>query len=107
MADNVEFDEHLFRKAAQKTGHVQDRITGIIDRLSTSIAARGNCWGNDTIGRNFANGPDGSGGYTTTRDNLIKGARNVAGTFENFSEGQTETADLLRDMEHGNRDGIR
>ncbi|MEU2103158.1 hypothetical protein [Nocardia sp. NPDC019255] len=104
MADNVEFDEHLFRKAAQKTGHVEDRINGIIDRLSASIAARGNCWGNDTIGRNFANG---SGGYTTTRDNLIKGARNVAGTFQNFSEGQTKTANLLRDMEHGNRDGIR
>ncbi|UGT70016.1 hypothetical protein LTT66_07550 [Nocardia gipuzkoensis] len=107
MADNVEFDEHLFRKAARKTGHVQDRVNGIIDRLSTSIAARGNCWGDDTIGRNFASGPDGQGGYTTTRDNLISGARNVASTFENFSEGQTETADLLRDMEHGNRDGIR
>ncbi|MGV9723241.1 hypothetical protein [Nocardia beijingensis] len=107
MADNVEFDEHLFRKAARKTGHVEDRINGIIDRLSASIVARGNCWGNDTIGRNFANGPDGSGGYTTTRDSLINGARNVAGTFENFSKGQTKTANLLRDMEHGNRDGIR
>ncbi|MGQ4618080.1 hypothetical protein [Nocardia sp. R7R-8] len=107
MADNVEFDEHLFRKAAQKTGHVEHRITGIIDRLKASIDARKDCWGNDSIGRNFANGPDGSGGYTTTRDNLIQGGRNVAGTFRNFSDGQTKTANLLRDMEHGNRDGIR
>ncbi|MFD4405904.1 hypothetical protein ACFWPH_24405 [Nocardia sp. NPDC058499] len=104
---NVEYDEDAFRGAAAKTGAVRDKIQGVVDTLQTSIASRGAPWGTDSLGDTFANGQNGNPGYTTARDNLIEGAENVAGTFDSFHDGQVESADLLRDMEDGNRDGLR
>ncbi|MFC9432304.1 hypothetical protein [Nocardia sp. NPDC057030] len=106
MADKVQYDSDLFFKAAKKTGDARDRINTVLHTLQASINARGNPWGNDTLGRNFANGPDGSGGYTSSRDNMITGAQNIAGSLDNFSTGQTKSAKLLEKMEHGNRDGF-
>ncbi|MEU1985389.1 hypothetical protein [Nocardia sp. NPDC019395] len=104
---NVEYNEQAFRRAGAKTGAVRDKIQGVIDTLESSIASRGAPWGTDTLGDTFANGQNGNPGYTTARDNLVEGAGNVAGTFGSFHDGQIESADLLRDMEDGNRDGLR
>ncbi|WP_280431517.1 hypothetical protein [Nocardia brasiliensis] len=106
MADKVQYDSDLFFKAAKKTGDARDRINAVLHTLQVSLSARGNPWGNDTLGRNFANGPDGSGGYTSSRDNMITGATNIAGSLDNFSSGQTKSAKLLEKMENGNRDGF-
>lgn len=107
MADKVEFDEGLFRKAAQKTGHVHNRIEAVLDTLEASINARGKPWGTDTIGHTFEFGEGGSGGYKTSKTKLVEGGHNMAGSFENFSTSQTKSANFLRDMENGNRDGVR
>ncbi|QBS42951.1 hypothetical protein [Nocardia sp. CS682] len=106
MADKVQYESELFFKAAKKTGDARDRINGVLNTLQSSINSRGNPWGNDTLGRSFANGADGSGGYTSSRDNIIMGAQNIAGSLGNFSTGQTKSAKLLEKMERGNRDGF-
>lgn len=106
MAEKFQYDSDLFLKAAKKTGDARDRINTVLHTLQSSINARGNPWGNDTLGRNFAKGPDGAGGYTSSRDNMITGAQNIAGSLDNFSTGQTKSAQLLEKMEQGNRDGF-
>ncbi|MFI6046315.1 hypothetical protein ACIA8C_32175 [Nocardia sp. NPDC051321] len=106
MAEKIQYDSDLFFKAAKKTGDARDRINTVLHTLQASLNARGNPWGNDTLGRNFAKGPDGTGGYTSSRDNMITGAQNIAGSLDNFSTGQTKSAELLEKMEHGNRDGF-
>ncbi|MEU7142916.1 hypothetical protein ABZ942_25965 [Nocardia sp. NPDC046473] len=100
MADKFQYDSVLFYKAAQKTGDARDRINTVLHTLQASLNARGNPWGNDSLGRNFATG------YTSSRDNMITGAQNIAGSLDNFSTGQIKSAELLEKMEHGNRDGF-
>ncbi|MCA2210175.1 hypothetical protein [Nocardia rosealba] len=107
MADKVEFDEHLFRGAAAKTGHVNDRVTSIMDTLKASVESHHGCWGHDTIGTTFANGQDGSGGYTKSSKLLTDNGDAVAEGFANMSQSQTESAEFLHNMELDNRYGLR
>ncbi len=104
---NVEFDSGLFFKAADATGRVHDRIKGVLDTLTASTASREGCWGTDTLGANFYYGPDGDNGYESSRDNTVDSATGMATGMNNLSTGQHESAVLLRDMELGNRDGLR
>ena len=97
MADRVEADAALFRQAALKTGHVRDRVNGVLDTLQTSLAGRGTPWGDDKIGKQFADGPD---GYLVALTKLTTGTTNMALTFGNFSDGQIQSADLLQSMDH-------
>lgn len=103
----VEFDSGLFFKAADATGRVRDRIQGVLDTLATSTASREGCWGTDTLGANFLYGPDGDNGYDSSRENTVDNADSMATGMKNLSTGQYESAVLLRNMEQGNRDGLR
>lgn len=106
MSDRVDYNDEAFRLAAERTGGVRDRINGVIGRLETTINGRGEPWGSDSLGRSFADGQDGNG-YVLSKGNLLGSARNVAGTMGSFHDGQVESANYLRDMEDGNRDGLR
>ena len=100
----VEYHESEFRAAADATGGVRDKVQDVIDTLTRSTASRGEPWGNDELGNSFATGDS---GYRTARGNLVTGARNVVGTLDQFHDGQVDSANMLRDMEDGNRDGFR
>lgn len=79
----------------------------MLDTLATSTSSREGCWGSDTLGRNFFCGPDGDNGYESSRENTVDNAGSMATGMKNLSTGQHESAVLLRDMEQGNRDGLR
>lgn len=104
---NVEYSEENFRRAAEKTGGVRDKLNGIIDNLESTTSGRGKPWGTDPIGVAFGDGQGGNPGYVESRDNLLTGSRNVAATFGNFYDSQVESANYLRDNEDGTRDGMR
>ncbi|MFI5715600.1 hypothetical protein [Nocardia sp. NPDC051750] len=106
MADRVDYNDEAFTAAAERTGGVRDRVNGVIDTLTTSINGRGEPWGNDTLGNSFLNG-EANDGYSSGKTNLFASARNVAGTMGSFYDGQVESANYLKDMEDGNRDGLR
>ncbi|MBF6356149.1 hypothetical protein IU449_16645 [Nocardia higoensis] len=91
----------LLDKAAQATGEVRDRINGVLSTLAASLAARGEPWGNDKLGKQFAEGDQ---GYVKSKENLEKSAGNMAISFGNFSKTQTDAARELRKMERGNGD---
>lgn len=105
--ENVEYSEDAFRRAAEKTGGVRDKLNEIIDTLANNTNARGEPWGTDPIGNAFGQGQGGNPGYVVSRSNLLTGSRNVAATFGNFRDSQVDSANLLRDTEEGNRDGLR
>ncbi|WP_067574569.1 hypothetical protein [Nocardia acidivorans] len=104
MNDRLKNYTDLLRTAATKTGKVRDGIEQIVDTLVTTANGRGEPWGDDTLGAGFANGDN---GYLKSRNNILDGADNMAGTFGNFSKGQTESADYLAAMDHGNGDGFK
>lgn len=106
MGDRVDYNDEAFRAAAERTGGVRDRINGVISSLESKINGRGEPWGSDSLGRSFAVGQAGNG-YVPSKKNLLDSARNVSGTMGQFHDGQVESADYLRDMEDGNRDGLR
>ncbi|WP_067819137.1 hypothetical protein [Nocardia inohanensis] len=91
----------LLTKASQKTGKVRDNIERIIDTLESSTASRGAPWGDDSLGNGFAGGDQ---GYIASRKNMLEGGGNMAGTFGNFSKGQSDSAAKLQRMEDGNRE---
>ncbi|NKY88771.1 hypothetical protein [Nocardia veterana] len=107
MADRLEAEAELFRKAAYRTGDVRDRINNVLNTLRANLAARGNPWGTDSIGHQFAHGAGGEGGYLDSKKNMIQGAENVAGTMDSFHQGQIKSAEYLESMERRNRDGFR
>ncbi|MGW0183530.1 hypothetical protein [Nocardia sp. NPDC003345] len=106
MGDRVDYNDEAFRAAAERTGGVRDRVQGVIDNLELRINGRGQPWGNDSIGQNFANGQN-NDGYRSGKTNLIDSGENVAASLDSFYQGQIESADYLQDMEDGNRDGLR
>ena len=50
---------------------------------------------------------DGENGYLKSSDNIVKGARNMSGTFGNFSKGQQDALELLTRMDDGNGDQVQ
>ncbi|WP_330183408.1 hypothetical protein OHB26_07000 [Nocardia sp. NBC_01503] len=104
MNDRLQSYKDLLRTASNKTGAVRDGIDTIIDTLITTTNGRGEPWGNDTMGKGFA---DGDNGYVKSSGNIIDGARNMSGTFANFSKGQKDALELLTRMDDGNGDQFK
>ncbi|RDI46125.1 hypothetical protein [Nocardia mexicana] len=94
----VELDPERFRKASTKTGDVRDKIKDVIDTLKGSLDS-GSPWGNDKIGSQFYDGPN---GYGVTRKNLYDNAGNFQTTFGDFSKGQTDAATKLENQDRAN-----
>ncbi|MEU7142922.1 hypothetical protein ABZ942_25995 [Nocardia sp. NPDC046473] len=97
MADEkFEFHPDEFRTAAGKTAHVGDRITDVVNNLTSTLAGRGSPWGDDKMGNQFANGPGGSDGYHSSKKNLVDGTTGMAGTFKDVAANQRKVADQLQ-----------
>lgn len=106
MSERVELDPDRLRQAAQKTAHVRDRIDTVMGTLRTSLAGRGQPWGNDKIGDQFYNGADGNGGYDASVTNLDTSTSNISTTFGNFSYNQASTAGYLETQDQHNGEGF-
>lgn len=106
MAPKLEFDADLFRAAAHKSDAVRDKIEAVLSTLKSSIDGRDGCWGDDTLGSNFANGPGGDDGYLKMKSSTTINAKAMADGMGKFSEGQTDAAAKIDKMEHGNREGF-
>ncbi|WP_156959404.1 hypothetical protein [Nocardia sp. BMG51109] len=98
----VELDPDKFRTAAGKTGDVRDRIQGVLDNLSASLDP-GSPWGNDKIGSQFHDGPN---GYGASKKNLFENGGNFQTTFGRFSDGQRDAATKLESQDQANGRGI-
>ncbi|WP_280266719.1 hypothetical protein [Nocardia wallacei] len=94
----VELDPERFRKASIKTADVRDKIKGVIETLQSSLDS-GSPWGNDKIGSQFYDGPN---GYGVTRTNLYGNAGNFRTTFGEFSQGQQDAATKLENQDRAN-----
>ncbi|MFF2552688.1 hypothetical protein ACFVUS_16905 [Nocardia sp. NPDC058058] len=99
MNDRLESYKDLLRTASNKTGIVRDGIDRVVDKLVADSTGRGEPWGNDTMGAGFVSGDN---GYGKSSINIIQGARNMSGTFGNFSKGQQDALELLTRMDDGN-----
>ncbi|WP_227998526.1 hypothetical protein [Nocardia australiensis] len=104
MSDNLKHDAELFEKAAHKTGYVRDRVNSVLSTLEGSLHGRGKPWGEDKLGDQFFEGDQ---GYKVSREKLFTNIKNAAASFDNFSNGQTTSAELLRKMDHSNSDGFQ
>ncbi|GAB0106450.1 hypothetical protein JMUB6875_54350 [Nocardia sp. JMUB6875] len=103
MSGRLEAYEDLLTTAAGKTDKVRDGVEKVVSTLVSAAEGRGEPWGNDTLGGNFANGDQ---GYLASKKNILEGAGNMAGTFGNFSDGQRKAAEELKKMDHGNGEGF-
>lgn len=100
MAAKVGASASELRSAAGKMDQLNVRITGILNRLESSLAAKGQAWGNDSYGAAFAEGDQ---GYQAAHENLKTGFKHLATTFKSYSDGQNDAATVLDGMEHRNR----
>ncbi|GAB2562191.1 hypothetical protein [Nocardia heshunensis] len=104
MSGRLESYRDLLLKASEKTGEVRDGINGVVNTFNGQSDALGTPWGNDSLGNQFANGDQ---GYLASKDNIVKGATNMAGTFANFSKSQKDSADKLEATEEANRQAFQ
>jgi len=93
----VQISPEKLRSASVKTGDVATSIADVIGTLTAALAARGDCWGNDSIGSQFANGAN---GYLDTKKNMITGAGSFKKTFDSYSKGQSDSANNLEGTDH-------
>ncbi|MFI6046321.1 hypothetical protein ACIA8C_32205 [Nocardia sp. NPDC051321] len=97
MADETfEFHPDDFRAAAGKTAHVGDRITDVVNNLTSTLSGRGAPWGDDKMGKQFADGPGGGDGYHSSKKNLVDGTTSMAGSFNDVAANQRTVADKLQ-----------
>lgn len=106
MANEIEIEVAKLRTAAGKTQDVRDHIEQVLTRLHAKTSGYGDCWGDDSLGEQFAGSGSGDG-YVAAHDNMVTGARNFSTAFQQFSDGQNDSATYLETMEHGNTDGFR
>ncbi|MBF6235803.1 hypothetical protein [Nocardia otitidiscaviarum] len=107
MTQPLEVYTEQLRNAATATGTVQTKLDAVLTTLKAAINGRGEPWGDDEIGTNFADDANGQDGYRTTRDDYLSSLANMATTFESFSAGQTKAADYLEAQDKANGDQYR
>ncbi|MFJ9362877.1 hypothetical protein ACIRRA_00445 [Nocardia sp. NPDC101769] len=103
MSGRLESYHDLLVTASRATGVVRDGIQGVVHTLESSADALGTPWGSDSLGSQFANGAQ---GYLASSKNIRDGAKNMAGTFANFSTSQQASADKLLQTEQANADAF-
>ncbi|MFE3222514.1 WXG100 family type VII secretion target [Nocardia sp. NPDC059228] len=94
MVDKVEVDPELLRQAAVKTDYVNSRLRSVVDGLMGSLSAKGEPWGNDSYGEEFAGSEDGSG-YKAARKTLKDLSDTLAKNAETNSDGQNQSGKKL------------
>ncbi|MBL1075209.1 hypothetical protein JK358_12480 [Nocardia sp. 2] len=104
MSGRLEAYKDLLRTAKSRTTTVQEGLESVLATLEGALGGRVAPWGDDTLGNNFSNGPE---GYLASRDNMVRGARNMAGTFGNVADGQADALELLSRMDGGNAGAYR
>lgn len=104
MSEKLGHDADLFEKAAERTDAIRDRVNSVRSTLEAALRGRGTPWGNDKLGEQFAEGPN---GYKVARGQLIGNIKTTSTNFGNFYTGKTDTAKVLRRMDQSNGDGFR
>ncbi|MEU1429307.1 hypothetical protein ABZ412_19720 [Nocardia sp. NPDC005746] len=94
MTDKVEVDPELLRQAAVKTDHVNARLRTVVDSLMATLGGKGEPWGNDTYGEQFAGAEDGSG-YKAARKTLKNLSETLAKNAGDNSDGQAKSGKQL------------
>ncbi|MVU78986.1 hypothetical protein GPX89_17250 [Nocardia sp. ET3-3] len=104
MSGRLESYHDLLITASRKTGDVRDGIQGVVDTFESSADGLGEPWGSDSLGKQFA---EGAQGYLASKKNIVDGAKNMAGTFANFSKSQHDSAVELEKKEKENADQFK
>ncbi|GAB3207313.1 hypothetical protein [Nocardia tengchongensis] len=94
MTDKVEVDPELMRQAATKTDHVNTRLRSVVDTLMATLGGKGEPWGNDSYGEQFAGAEDGSG-YKAARKTLKSLSDTLAKNAGDNSDGQAKSGKQL------------
>ena len=68
-----EVDTAKLRKHAGEFPGLADQLSGVHRRLSDALDAAGNCWGDDPVGRSFAEGHAHAAGSTLDRMGALPG----------------------------------
>ena len=93
-------DPEAFRKAANVTRGVSDKLSGIWNDLATGLDALGKPWGTDKIGNQFASG-DSNNGYTSSITGMregIVGPKGFCASINGVADGQDSTADYVQNQ---------
>jgi|GEM_PF-2338670 len=93
-------DPEAFRKSANVTRGVSDKLHGIWTDLATGLDGLGKPWGTDKIGKQFENGDSGNGyssSYSAMGDG-ITGGKGFCASINNVADGQDSTADYVQNQ---------
>ncbi|PXX66593.1 hypothetical protein DFR70_103342 [Nocardia tenerifensis] len=113
MTEKFEIDPAAFRAAAGKTRQVGTRVAGVWSTLESATAGRGAPWGDDKLGKQFADGADGQPGYLASKKNMRDfavgegGNGGMSGAFNGLADSQAKVADDIQTkLEEPNRRGF-
>ena len=90
------------RSVAGAFDGVSQEIEAALGTTMRKLDAAGNFWGNDSLGTQFNNGANGSGGYAVTYGRLTDATSAFADFFRNIAWGLNTMADRREAVEWAN-----
>lgn len=100
MAETIVISPGEVRAGGNELLAAKADLDAVLATLRTVVAANGTeTWGDDSYGRQFA---DGKTGYRSSRTNLLDGVREFATTIGEFGTGLIGAADRTERTETGN-----
>ncbi|WP_067646538.1 WXG100 family type VII secretion target [Nocardia harenae] len=92
MSQSIEIDPGGVRRAAGEFDAVAERTRRLLDTLTGACASRGEPWGDDKAGRQFA---DGDKGYRANRDNYFDTLSTLVEVFGDNATNLGDAADAF------------
>ncbi|WP_024804326.1 WXG100 family type VII secretion target [Nocardia sp. BMG51109] len=89
MSDPVEVDPEGLRRAADEFEDIADRTRSILDTLRGNAESKGEPWGHDKTGKQFA---EGEKGYLAGRDNTFDSLKNLVTVFDDNATNLRDSA---------------
>lgn len=104
MGESLRVDSDLLRALAPELAELADMAYKELTQLKATLAAEGQCWGNDEPGRTFGESyePDaeqGLAGYSNLIDNLRRTSAGVADAADAFHSEDQYIGNQLRDLD--------
>ncbi len=96
MTQPVGINPDGMRSAAAEFDDEADHVQNILDTLQTSSASKGEPWGNDKAGKQFA---DGDKGYKANRDNTFNSLSKLVQTLHDNADNLRDAAKSFEDNE--------
>jgi len=98
MADNFSADPDKVQAVAQQLADIGAQMNGILTSLNSKLAGEGQPWGDDSTGKQFA---DGSNGYTAQSQSILAAFQQDVQIVQTYAETLSQMMTAVQQQDSG------